>query len=333
MNLLEYVKMSYLRPNRAVLKGLGANDKLIEYLMKTPENTNIAIVKQLIAENEVDPEPEPESKSMTSIEVTHLPTKTNYAVGDQLDLTGMVVTAYFDDGSSEILTENIQSYPVDGATLTSSNTVVRVYYFELEDYITLAIDRTIKLNVNGATTQAGYYGKYNDDVANGYIDPNNYVINYWYNSNNIVLLGSEYFAYGPDYLEVIVPPANKYFNGYTTLRDDVSTLEKNVFIPLKNGDKEYYLLWGDNEMQSVTITIDMNGGKNWSQDTVIYTGYAAPVGCIFNEQLFEQAENGLNKQGYVFAGLTTVKDDPTTKITSITVNDDITLYALWEVAE
>lgn len=44
MNLLEYIKMSYLRPNKQVLKELGASDDLIAYLMETPGNTNIVIV-------------------------------------------------------------------------------------------------------------------------------------------------------------------------------------------------------------------------------------------------------------------------------------------------
>lgn len=48
MNLLEYIKMSYLRPNKRVLKGLGASDDLIAYLIETPGNTNIVIANQLI---------------------------------------------------------------------------------------------------------------------------------------------------------------------------------------------------------------------------------------------------------------------------------------------
>ena len=52
MNLLEYIKMSYLRPNKQVLKGLGASDDLIAYLMETSGNTNIVIANQLIDETD-----------------------------------------------------------------------------------------------------------------------------------------------------------------------------------------------------------------------------------------------------------------------------------------
>ncbi len=44
MTLIEYIKKSYLRPNRAVLESLGASDELITYLLKTPHNTNISVV-------------------------------------------------------------------------------------------------------------------------------------------------------------------------------------------------------------------------------------------------------------------------------------------------
>lgn len=52
MTLFEYIKMSYLRPNLFVLKGLGASDDLIEYLMETPSNTNMAIVSHFITSEE-----------------------------------------------------------------------------------------------------------------------------------------------------------------------------------------------------------------------------------------------------------------------------------------
>lgn len=47
MELKEYIKQSYLRPNKQVLKSLGASDELIEYLRTTPWNTNLNIVDSL----------------------------------------------------------------------------------------------------------------------------------------------------------------------------------------------------------------------------------------------------------------------------------------------
>lgn len=47
MELKEYIKQSYLRPNKQVLESLGASDELIEYLRTTPWNTNLNIIDSL----------------------------------------------------------------------------------------------------------------------------------------------------------------------------------------------------------------------------------------------------------------------------------------------
>ena len=47
LDLNEYIKQSYERPNRKVLEGLGASEDLIEYLMETPGNTNWNIINNI----------------------------------------------------------------------------------------------------------------------------------------------------------------------------------------------------------------------------------------------------------------------------------------------
>ena len=54
MDLLEYIKMSYLRPNKAVLQGLGASTDLIEYLLETPNNMNINVIGGLMGQSSSD---------------------------------------------------------------------------------------------------------------------------------------------------------------------------------------------------------------------------------------------------------------------------------------
>ena len=51
MTLNEYIKQSYTRPNIQVLKSLGASDKLIQYLLKTPWNTNMAMIDSLASDS------------------------------------------------------------------------------------------------------------------------------------------------------------------------------------------------------------------------------------------------------------------------------------------
>ena len=44
MKLDEYIKKNYRTPNQAVLRSLGANEKLISYLLHTEWNTNINMI-------------------------------------------------------------------------------------------------------------------------------------------------------------------------------------------------------------------------------------------------------------------------------------------------
>ena len=53
MDLNEYIRQSYKRPNRKVLETLGASEDLIEYLMETPGNTNWNVIKQMTSSEEI----------------------------------------------------------------------------------------------------------------------------------------------------------------------------------------------------------------------------------------------------------------------------------------
>lgn len=53
----------------------------------------------------------------TSVKITTPPTKTTYTAGEQLDLTGMVVTAEYSDGTSEDVTSECTFTPTAGTVL------------------------------------------------------------------------------------------------------------------------------------------------------------------------------------------------------------------------
>lgn len=63
---------------------------------------------------------------LTSIAVTTKPTKTSYNVGDSFNKSGMVVTAYFDDGTSSVVagyTYSPTTIAINTAAITISYTV------------------------------------------------------------------------------------------------------------------------------------------------------------------------------------------------------------------
>lgn len=72
-----------------------------------------------------------ESPTLESISVTTQPTTTTYTEGDTLDLTGLVVTATYDNESSADVTSNCVFSPTAGSTLsTVGENVISVAYAE-----------------------------------------------------------------------------------------------------------------------------------------------------------------------------------------------------------
>lgn len=47
MNLINYIEKNYKNPNAQILKALGADNKLIEYLLHTPWNTNLNMIDSI----------------------------------------------------------------------------------------------------------------------------------------------------------------------------------------------------------------------------------------------------------------------------------------------
>lgn len=84
----------------------------------------------------VDPEPEDEP-TLTGISVTE-PTKTVYEVGDELDLTGVVVTAYYSDDTDKTVSQSeftLDSYDMDKLGPQK----ITIKYGECTDYFYITI--------------------------------------------------------------------------------------------------------------------------------------------------------------------------------------------------
>ena len=73
---------------------------------------------------------------LTAIEVTTAPTKTEYMAGETFDPTGMVVTATFDDGSSEIVTDYTLN-PDTTTPLTADVEFIEISYTYDEKTVTV----------------------------------------------------------------------------------------------------------------------------------------------------------------------------------------------------
>lgn len=104
---------------------------------------NVFIGDTQIIGEEIEVEPTPEI-TMTAIEVTTPPTKTVYTAGEELDLTGMVVTLIGTDGTQEVT--DLAAYneyttsPAEGAVLTVDITEVVVSAYDFEDSFTITVN-------------------------------------------------------------------------------------------------------------------------------------------------------------------------------------------------
>lgn len=79
-----------------------------------------------------------DSARLVSVEVTTNPNRTVYSVGDAFDPTGMVVTAYYSDGSNKTLSLNEYSYSPSGP-LTENDDSVTVSYRGFSDTVNIVV--------------------------------------------------------------------------------------------------------------------------------------------------------------------------------------------------
>ena len=105
----------------------------------------------------------------TKIEVTSNPTKTAYIVGDQFDPAGMVVKATFADGSTAVITDQVDYSP---KTMTYGTTSVVVSATIGGQAYNASVAVTVsRIKVSAVPTQSGtltYNGAYQSPTLSGY---------------------------------------------------------------------------------------------------------------------------------------------------------------------
>ena len=105
----------------------------------------------------------------TKIKVTSNPTKTAYIVGDQFDPAGMVVKATFADGSTAVITDQVDYSP---KTMTYGTTSVGVSATIGGQAYTASVAVTVsRIKVSAVPTQSGtltYNGAYQSPTLSGY---------------------------------------------------------------------------------------------------------------------------------------------------------------------
>lgn len=143
MTLNEYIRQSYKRPNRRVLEGLGANERLIEYLMETPGNTNWKIVDSIGGGDESKKISLPHTFHFETLKLTENDTE---VYCDELDEW---ISAFNNIGNGNIIKATANNIiTIDGQSIEE---------VDLSDYI-LAVSEYRKNEQLGVLTGAKTYG-------------------------------------------------------------------------------------------------------------------------------------------------------------------------------
>ena len=130
------------------------------------------------------------SRTLVSIAVTTPPTKTSYASGDEFDPTGMIVTAKYDDNSTNV----INTYFVEpNRPLKDTDTEITISYTELgiTKTTTTPISVVTLLRFIAITTPPDTTDYYEDDVFN----PQGMVVTAYYSDGSSKVVSN--YTYSP----------------------------------------------------------------------------------------------------------------------------------------
>lgn len=132
------------------------------------------------------------SRTLVSIAVTTPPTQVNYATGDYFDSSGMVVTATYDDGTTNIL-NSYRISPMD--PLKESDTEITITYTELgvTRSTTQAISVVTMLRRIAITTPPDNTAYYEEDV----FDTTGMVVTAYYSDGSSKILNAGEYTYYP----------------------------------------------------------------------------------------------------------------------------------------
>lgn len=125
------------------------------------------------------------SAKLSKIEVTTNPTNLTYFAGQSVDVTGMVVTAYYESGTTTILTNGDDGYSISPSTFVGGETSFTVVYNEKEAKVDLAatVEYLVTLDVDGGTIDSTWLSTVEAMKLNNYKVDDKGVVTFSYYNN------------------------------------------------------------------------------------------------------------------------------------------------------
>lgn len=190
----------------------------------------------------------------TKIQVTSAPTKTAYIVGDQFDPTGMVVTATFADGSTAVVTDQVDYTP---KTMASGVTAVTVSCTIGGTAYTTSVAVTVsRIKVSAVPSQSGtltYNGASQSPTLTGY------------DSSTMTLSGTQSATNAGTYsMQVSLDDRHEWPDGTTAAKTISWSIDKKAGSFTKN--KTSISITTDKKSDTITITREGTGAISASSN-------------------------------------------------------------------
>lgn len=198
-----------------------------------------------------------------SIEITKMPTKTVYEVGDLFDPTGMEVTAKFNDGTSRV----VEDYTYPTSPLDTSTTQVTITYQGRRAYVPITVNFVEKITEIKVEVQPN---KTNYVVGETFDPTGMKVVGYWNTNKKTNISDYTYDKTGPLTLD------DKYVTiSYENLTCKVAiTVTEEVVTGItvtKNPTKMSYLVGETFDPTGMEVSTVTNAGKKTALSASDYT--------------------------------------------------------------
>lgn len=216
-------------------------------------------------------------KSLVSIAVTSKPNKVNYIEGQAFDNAGMVVTAYFDNGTQSVVTD----YTVSGYTASVGVKNITISYggFVSVFTVNVAPKSLVSIAVTSKPDKLNY-------IEGQAFDKAGMVVTAYYNNGTTAAIG-DYTVTGYTPLPGI-KTITVLYGGFTSVF--TVTVESKSLTSIEVTAKPYKLVYLEGEpfdLQGMVVTAYYNNGTEANVDKYSISGYSDTPGTHTVEVLYE----------------------------------------------
>ena len=254
-----------------------SDNKAVKVFINDNMQGEVQIIPPVAKDSEVIVEDE---KVIESITISAMPTKTTYIEAEALDLTGLEVTANYDDGTSEVVT-GFKTTPVNSAVLTTADTKVVVTVGEAiaEFEITVAAKELTLIEFTKQPTKVEYTEGEALEVAGA-------VIMAKYNNNTEEVVEAEFVPADGTVLTLTDTTLTASYEGKTTtttlvINEALPTVEEALVNMSGFTYSPAYTYHGDVEVNGNNINYTIANEKVGEKYSNIMNDFARFLGALY----------------------------------------------------